>query len=118
MKSFIKIYGPPVLRAVKVLEKIAADTPEVCIKDIISADELHPLDPSQVIYNNLTELGYPVTIEHCEQMVSKSGESLGDHDFYFEWSEDADKSDVNDLIQRIDEAFEPLGCKYTITTKR
>ncbi len=35
MKSYIKIYGPPILEAIKALEKLAIDTPEVCIMDPI-----------------------------------------------------------------------------------
>ena len=33
MISYIKIYGPPLLKAIKALEKIAVDMPEVCIMD-------------------------------------------------------------------------------------
>ena len=35
MKSFIKIYGPPVLKAIRELERIAIDMPEVCIIDTV-----------------------------------------------------------------------------------
>ena len=35
MKSYIKIYGPPVLKAIKALETIAVDMPEVCIWNTI-----------------------------------------------------------------------------------
>jgi len=38
VRSFIKIYGPPVLKAVKALEKIAIDMPEVCIMNTIISD--------------------------------------------------------------------------------
>ena len=31
MKSYIKIYGPPIVKAVKALETVAVDMPEVCI---------------------------------------------------------------------------------------
>jgi hypothetical protein len=30
--SYVKLYSPPVLKAIKTLEKIAVDTPEVCIR--------------------------------------------------------------------------------------
>ena len=33
MKSYIKIYGPPHLKAIKALEEIAVDIPETCIMD-------------------------------------------------------------------------------------
>jgi hypothetical protein len=30
--SYVKLYVPPVMKAIKTLEKIAVDTPEVCIR--------------------------------------------------------------------------------------
>ncbi len=33
MKSYIRIYGPPLLKAIRALEKIAVNMPEVCIMD-------------------------------------------------------------------------------------
>ena len=34
LKTFIKIYGPPLLKTIKKLEKIAPDMPEVCIMNM------------------------------------------------------------------------------------
>jgi len=58
-----------------------------------------------------------VTRERCESIISKSGESVGEYDFYFEWFTEPSISQVNSLIGSVDEALAPLGCKYTITTK-
>jgi len=33
LRSYIKIYGPPVYDAIKALEKLAIDVPQACIMD-------------------------------------------------------------------------------------
>ena len=116
MKSYIKIYGPPVLKAIKALEKVAIDTPEVCIMDIVIEQGPGALDEVDSIYSYFKPLG-DVTVERCGNIISKSGESVGEYDFYFEWFTEPNMEQLNDLIEKIDEALAPLGCKYTITTK-
>jgi hypothetical protein len=58
-----------------------------------------------------------LTEKRCGNIISKSGEKIGDFDFVFEWFMEPKMEQVNMLIGRIDEALEPLGVKYTITTK-
>jgi hypothetical protein len=50
--------------------------------------------------------------------VSKSGQRLGDYDFFFEWFREPTVDELNSLIQRIDDVLKPLGVKYTITSKK
>ena len=50
-------------------------------------------------------------------IISKSGESLGEYDFFFEWFTKPTMSQVLGLITKIDEAMEKVGCRYSITTK-
>ncbi len=57
-------------------------------------------------------------MERCGKIISKSGEMLGDYDFFFEWFKNPSQAEINQLIEKIDEALSPLGCSYTITTKR
>ena len=132
MKSYIKIYGPPMMKALEALRGIAVDMPEVCVMDPsieaaigLGAFEGVPgvsstiaegiLDTSQVI----KLFGGPdkISEERCDTIISKSGESLGEYDFYFEWFQKPTMAQVEDLINRIDKALEPLGVRYTITTK-
>ncbi len=40
MKSYIKIYGPPVLKSIRVLEKLAVKMPEICIMDSVLIRDL------------------------------------------------------------------------------
>ncbi|MBS7652286.1 MAG: hypothetical protein QW486_04635 [Candidatus Bathyarchaeia archaeon] len=119
MRSYIKIYGPPTLEAIRALEKIALEMPEVCIMDTIIAQEL-PMFSSEtgVAAYFGTTLGIEVPVERCGKLISKSGELLGEYDFFFEWFKEPTMDELNRLIQKIDEALAPLGCKYTITTKK
>lgn len=116
MRSLIKIYGPPTMKAIRELQKIALDMPEVCIMDTVISQDMPYFDTLEGTMSYFGGLG-TVTAERCGNLISKSGFSLGDHDFYFEWFTDPNVDQLNDLIEKIDEALTPLGCKYTITTK-
>lgn len=136
MRTYIKIYGPPVVKAIRALEKLAVDMPEVCIMDTFMVQGLpaslardvgatprrSAAAPPTGQFGNWA-MGYfrssqiPISIERCSSIISDSGQRLGDHDFYFEWREEPKMERINILIERIDEAFKPLGCHYTITTR-
>ena len=47
MKSYIKIWGPPLGKAIRTLEKIAIDMPQVCIMDTFIEAE-HPVSDKEV----------------------------------------------------------------------
>lgn len=127
MISYVKIYGPPLMKALKALEKVAVDMPEVCIMDTnIQAALNMPgipsygaggpfFDSSQGIMEFFGVDDIPE--ERCDTIISKSGETLGEYDFYFEWFTEPTMVQVEDLIKRIDEVLEPIGVKYTLTTK-
>ncbi|MFH0748387.1 MAG: hypothetical protein V1915_00455 [Candidatus Bathyarchaeota archaeon] len=113
MRSYIKIYGPPVSKAIKALEKIAVGTPEVCMMDtILQWDTPNTAEETSDYFQP-----YPIDKERCDKIISKSGEQLGDYDFFFEWFRRPSVDELNDLIEKIDDALALLGCKYTITTK-
>jgi hypothetical protein len=123
MKSYIKLYGPPIFKALKALETIAVDMPEVCIMDTpIELGLSYPVtgsSPSGLSTADgvLSYFGGGISEERCDSIISKSGESLGEYDFYFEWFRQPSMNDVTMLIEKIDEALIDLGVKYTITTK-
>ena len=117
--SFIKIYGPPLLKSIKELEKIAVDMPEVCIMNTSIA-----WGPPSAGEYETDVMGYfagrgisEITTERCSNIISKSGQKLGEYDFFFEWFTEPTMEQLNQLIEKIDESLAPLGCKYTITTK-
>ena len=137
MITFLKIFGPPVLKAIRALELIAVSMPEVRIMDTIivqgiSKDISRDVGVSQTQRAGRGSLGlYPggsvrryftshdiaVPVERTRSIVSNAGESLGDYDFFFEWVQEPTMEQVFDLIERIDVALAPLGCWYKITTK-
>ena len=117
MKRYIKIYGPPVLKSLRALEALAIDTPEVCIMDTIIALNLTPLGQPTEVMDFFSEAGQ-ITVERCDSIISKSGGELGEHDFYFEWFVPPTLDQINDLIQKVDDALTPLGARYTITTEK
>jgi hypothetical protein len=122
MKSYIKIYGPPMLKSLRALEALAVDTPEVCIMDTIMAQELSKLsrldEVKMYFFSSRSQHVGKITDERCKNIISKSGSELGEHDFYFEWFMPPTQEQINDLIQNVDDALSPLGAKYTITTKK
>jgi hypothetical protein len=135
--SYIKIYGPPTLKAIRALEKIAVGMPDVCIMDTVISREIPPYLARDIGATQLRSIGptkdaltaswasgyfnssgVSITTERCNNIISSSGESLGEYDFFFEWLEKSTPEHMNELVEKIDEALAPLGCLYTITTKR
>jgi len=117
VRSYIKIYGPPLLKALEALERVAVEMSKVvdlkfrhiCVPDMeyVSDWEAYA-DYMRRIYVECYE---PV------RLISEASEMMGDYDFFFEWSERPTLEQVEELVKRIDEALSPLGCHYTITTK-
>jgi len=129
MKSYVKIYGPPMGKAIKALRKVAIDTPEVCIMDPAIAASLSiptagggivsggaALDSIQGVQTFFGGAG-AISEERCDTIISKSGESLGKYDFFYEWFQKPSVSQVEDLMTKIDEVLEGIGVRYTLTTK-
>jgi len=120
MKSYIKISGPPLLKAIKALEKVAIGMPEVCIWNIFIANIPTFYTYGDINYtdidNYFSGVG-EVPKKRCGTIISKSGESLGEYDFFFEWFKKPTLAELNSLIEKIDEALTPLGARYTLTTK-
>ncbi len=124
MKSYIKLYGPPLAEAIKALRKVAVDFPEVCVMDsgieaAISAPKVSGVGSQDSVSMVMDFFGGPEEIseERCETIISKSRESVGKYDFYYEWYKKPSISQIEDLIAKIDEALAPTGVRYTITTK-
>jgi len=117
VRSYIKIYGPPLLKALEALERVAVEMSKVvdlkfrhiCVPDMeyVSDWEAY-VDYMRRIYVECYE---PV------RLISEASEMMGDYDFFFEWSETPTLEQVEELVRRIDEALSSLGCHYTITTK-
>ena len=86
-KSYIKLYGPPMDKALNELEKLAKDLPKI----------------------SHGELGHGI-IKEGEIIV-------GDYDFAFVWGEEPVERTLRLLVFNIDEALSKVGCRYTMITK-
>jgi thiamine biosynthesis protein ThiC len=118
--SYVKIYGPPVYDAIKELEKIAVDMPEVCILDTIIdyAPNSDAFSKPNYVSSYFQMIPVEVYVKRCNNIISKSGEKLGEYDFFFEWFKKPTMEQLNQLIKKIDKTLKPLGCSYTFTTKK
>ena len=110
---FVKVIGPPYLEAIRALEKIALDTPEICIMNTILMHGNPYLDSLDWIYNYFKGLG-KVSYQWCARIISKHGQLLGDFDFFYEWFQEPSLEQINEMIRIMDEALKPLGAMYTI----
>jgi hypothetical protein len=128
MRSFIKVMGPPLLEAVRALEKIAVDMPQVCVMDeailldvprAVARDIGEPFEYPDYVSDFFTRrTGVSVKTERCHNIISESGEELGEYDFFFEWFEEPSLGQLNQLVEKVDAALGPLGCLYSITTRK
>jgi len=140
MISYVKLYGPPLAKAIKALEKISIEIPEVCIMNTYinlmysapspgamgsTMDSSMGQDYGDVGLNLESVKGRmryfgetgEISEERCESIISKSGRSLGEYDFYFEWFKKPSIEQLEELISSIDKALKPIGVRYSISTK-
>jgi len=101
----------------KALEKIAVDMPEVCIMNPMIFSAGSATFTSDHTLNYFSLIPAKINVKRCGNIISKSGEKLGEYDFFFEWFKDPTMDELNNLIEKIDEALAPLGSRYAITTK-
>jgi hypothetical protein len=123
MISYLMIYGPPLLEAIKALRKMSLGFPEVCIMDQVVGSHPEPMqlftmDPEiATTFFSSTKGTVEVDYKKCQEKISKSGQKIGDYDFYFEWFEEPSMEDLEKLISKVDETLKPLGCSYKMITK-
>jgi hypothetical protein len=117
VKSYLKIYGPPLIKALTALEKIAA---QKSLETMIRFSHIL-VDPSlPFIWSDAGALllqDVPISTIEKQKLISKAARTIGEYDFFFEWSVKPTFKQIHELIEKVDHALEPLGCKYTIITK-
>ena len=86
MESKIKIYGPPIEKAIDKLQKLAKELPTIS-------------------EGNLSR-----------SIIPSGETIMGDFDFVFHWAKNPDEKQLRELIARIDKALNGIGCRYTVTT--
>lgn len=129
MKSYVKVYGPPLREALRALEQVAhastktligyssALTPAPTHTPFGQMEGRREADYDQQLDAYLASVPVAMEVEAKAQLLSTSGHTLGEYDFFFEWGRDPTWKEVEDLMGKIDAALTPLGCRYTLTTK-
>lgn len=122
MKTYVKIYGPPLMEALRELEKIATKMPKIThyhfLVGYTGAFSTTSVTMGQPYPPDTAFLGTAADAEKVTHpVISKFGHTLGEYDFFFEWKEDPTWDEICGLISNIDKAFTTLGCKYTLTSK-
>jgi len=112
--SYVKIYGPPVLKAIKALEAVAVDLSKAT--GVKFSHKCLPY-PTRMQSNTRDFEQYLKNMERmyvdCYEpvkLISDSHQMLGEYDFLFEWAEKPTMDKIEGLVEKIDGALEDLGC--------
>jgi len=103
-----------------VLEKLAIDVPTVCIMNPLiqqlytddvggGSPESGPTTSAAKTMEYFMPLKKDIGPERRDKIISKSGEKLGEYDFFFEWFKTPNVDELNNLIKMIDKALAPWG---------
>ena len=121
VKSYIKIYGPPILEAIKALEAVAVD-----LSRITKLEFSHKCLPYPSLARSVGTRNWNAYVKNMERMyvdcyepvrlISEAHQQLGEFDFFYEWDKDPSMKQIEELLGKIDVALEGLGCYYTVNT--
>lgn len=121
VKSYVKIYGPPMTKAIKALEAVAVE-----MSKAIEVKFSHRCIPyPRFMQSNTADYGQYLknmqrTYVDCYEpvkIISEAHQMLGEYDFFFDWTENPRINQIEELLGKIDSALGKLGCYYTMTTK-
>ena len=121
VKSYIRIYGPPLLKAIKVLEGVAVDMSNKTEVKFSHKCVPYPtrLQSDKNDWNTYIK-NMQKTYKDCyepEKILSDASMTLGDYDFVFEWTSKPSIAKIEDLIAKVDSALAEVGVLYTLTTE-
>jgi hypothetical protein len=121
VRSYVKIYGPPIVKAINALEAVAVDMSKAT--DVKFSHKCLPY-PTRYQSNTNDWNQYLKNMERmyvdCYEpvkLIIDSYQMLGEYDFLFEWAEKPTMAKIKDLVEKIDDALEDLGCHYTLMTE-
>lgn len=120
-KSYVRIYGPPLLKAIRVLESVAV---EMSNKTEIKFSHKCVPYPTRMQSDRNDWNAYLKNMQKMyrdcyepEKILSDASMTLGDYDFVFEWTSKPSIVQVGDLIAKVDAALSDVGVLYTLTTE-
>lgn len=121
VNSYVKIYGPPIMKAIKALEAVAVEMSKSTDLKFSHTCIPYPRHMQSDTTNWDTYMkNMQKTYVDCYEpvkLISDADQLLGEFDFFYEWTEDPKMEQIEGLLEKIDEALAGLGCYYTITTK-
>jgi len=120
-KTYVRIYGPPLMKALKALEGVAVEMSKATEVKFSHKCVPYPtrLQSDKRDWNNYLK-NLSQTYTDCyepQKIISDASMTLGDSDFVFEWSDKPTMKKVQDLIEKIDDALAGVGVHYTLTTE-
>lgn len=120
-KSYVRIFGPPLLKAIKALEGVAVDMSKAieikfshkCVPypTRLQSDKRDWDSYLKNLQNTYTDCYEP------QKIISDASMTLGEYDFVFEWTEKPSMKKILGLIENIDGALGDLGVHYSLTTE-
>ena len=110
VKSFIKVYGPPILEAIKALEAVAVEMSKATSLKFSHKCLPYPSQSSTRDWDAYVKNMERTYVDCYEpvRLVSKAHQQL---------DKEPNMEQVEELLGKIDEALGGLGCYYTISTK-
>jgi hypothetical protein len=119
VKSFVKIYGPPILEAISALEAVAVDLSKVTELKFSHKCLPYPTPSSTRDWDAYVKNMERTYVDCYEpvRLISNAHQQLGEFDFFYEWDKRPSMKQIEELLGKIDEALGGLGCYYTMTTK-
>jgi hypothetical protein len=120
-KTYVRIFGPPLLKAIKALEGVAVDMSKATEVKFSHKCVPYPtrLQSDKRDWNNYLK-NLQSTYTDCyepQKIISDASMTLGEYDFMFEWTEKPTMKKIQGLIEQIDGALGDLGVHYSLTTE-
>jgi hypothetical protein len=120
-KSYVRIYGPPLLKAIKALERVAVEMAKKTEVKFSHKCVPYPtrMQSDKNDWNTYLQ-NMQKTYKDCyepEKIISDASMTLGDYDFVFEWTSKPSLMQIEDLIEKVDGVLAGVGVRYTMTTE-
>ncbi len=121
VKSYVRIYGPPLLKAIRTLEGVAVELSKETEVKFSHKCVPYPtrLQSDKNDWNSYLQ-NMQKTYKDCyepEKIISDAAMTLGDYDFVFEWTSKPSIKQIENLISKVDAALAKVGVLYTLTTE-